>query len=86
VWQVAFGSVKLLYETKKFPFHSFTHSEQNMTTLEKSHQFAALLAVTLELQQALNALATGQVPAEEQQQIALTIVTFIESTFIPAEA
>ena len=57
-----------------------------MTTLEKSQQFAALLAVTLELQQALNALATGQVPAEEQQQIAHTIVTFIESTFQPAEA
>ena len=57
-----------------------------MTHLEKSQQLATLLAVTLELQQALNALAAGQVPVEEQQQIALTIVTFIEVTFTPAEA
>jgi len=57
-----------------------------MTHLQKSQRFAALLAVTIELQQALNALSTGQVPTEERQQITQTIVTFIESTFTPAEA
>ena len=71
---------------KSFAFIPFTHSEQNMTHLEKSQRFAALLVVTIELQQALNALSTGQVPTEERQQITQTIVTFIESTFTPAEA
>ena len=71
---------------KSFAFQPFLTSEQNMTHLEKSQRFAALLVVTLELQQALNALSTGQVPSEEQEQIAHTIVTFIESTFTPAEA
>jgi len=57
-----------------------------MTHLEKSQQFAALLVVTLELQHALNALSTGQVPTEEREQITNTIVTFIESAFTPANA
>ena len=57
-----------------------------MTQLEKSARFATLLAVTLELQQAFQALATGQVEPQDEQAIAQMIVTFIETTYQPAEA
>ena len=42
---------------------AFNPSGANMTQLEKSTRFATLLAVTLELQQAIEALAAGQVEA-----------------------
>ena len=58
----------------------------NMTTLEKSQQFATLLAVTLQLQEALNALAAGEVAETEEQNIAHLIVSFVETTYQPAEA
>ncbi len=57
-----------------------------MTQLEKSARFATLLAVTLELQQAIQALATGQVEPQDEQAIAHMIVAFIETTYQPAEA
>ena len=57
-----------------------------MTQLEKSARFATLLAVTLELQQAIQALATGQVEPQDEQAIAQMIVAFIETTYQPAEA
>ena len=68
-----------------FNFQPITRSV-NMTTLEKSQQFATLLAVTLQLQEALNALATGEVAETEEQNIAHLIVSFVETTYQPAEA
>ena len=58
----------------------------NMTTLEKSQQFATLLAVTLQLQEALNALAAGEIAETEEQNVAHLIVSFVETTYQPAEA
>ena len=57
-----------------------------MTTLEKSQQFATLLAATIQLQQALEALAAGLVEEGEEQTIANIIVSFVETSFTPAEA
>ncbi len=57
-----------------------------MTTLEKSQQFATLLAVTLQLQEALNALAAGEIAETEEQNVAHLIVSFVETTYQPAEA
>tara|TARA_B100001123_G_scaffold148430_1_gene171895 strand:+ start:336 stop:551 length:216 start_codon:yes stop_codon:yes gene_type:complete len=65
---------------------AFNPSGAKMTQLEKSARFATLLAVTLELQQAIQALATGQVEPQDEQAIAHMIVAFIETTYQPAEA
>ena len=57
-----------------------------MTTLEKSQQFATLLAVTIQLQQALDALAAGDVQEGDEDTIAQMIMSFVELTYQPAEA
>ena len=75
----------LYMKQNSFNFQSPIRSV-NMTTLEKSQQFATLLAVTLQLQEALNALAAGEVAETEEQNIAHLIVSFVETTYQPAEA
>jgi len=57
-----------------------------MTTLEKSQQFATLLAVTIQLQQALNALAAGDVQEGEAEAVASMLMSVVETAFQPAEA
>ena len=57
-----------------------------MTTLEKSQQFATLLAVTIQLQQALNALASGNVQEGEEEAVACLLMSVVETAFQPAEA